>query len=313
MPERSVFDAASRALTLVRQHLVALFVLGLLLEVPMSLLWSALERALTTHVTMGLDTVGALKLAAMVGGGLGVVLVLRLLLQALVWGAASEVFIRDTQHAPAGTLDVLTIAGEKFAAYFASFCAFLVPAVFADLGALIGAFVVLLLAIYVPAAWPVALLLGLLVGLAYVPALIWSNGFALLLIPAAVRGEFGLEGFRTLWRELRGEWLALFAMQLLIFATTIGLVIAGGIVKMFLPDGPSTDWEHLFNLAQSGGWETIMKELVTQPAQWRDYASDGIDCVRDALVFAFSVALVVCWYFPRDRFPSPELNAAARE
>jgi hypothetical protein len=290
MLERSVTDAAARAIDMMRAHFLALFALGLIAATPSAVLWSALQSYAVSHFTSDLSTGSVLRLVASVAVAALVVLVLLLLLEALMWGAMSEALARAERREPVSAIAALSEAGAKFKRYFASYCAFLVPAAAVDIGALL----LLLVLAVVP-----SLGAGAFVALAFmalVPVYVWANGFVLLLVPAAARGHFGAEGFRLFWHELKHEWLSIAGLQLMIYVMAIGLMIAGAVIKFFLPETQPVDWQKLLDLAQHGGWQQMLPQLTAQTSDWRDWLRDGVDVVRDALLFAFSAALGLCWY-----------------
>jgi len=315
LPPRSVFDATSRAITLMGQHFVPLFVVGIVAALPSMVLWTALERFALSHVSFELDQSGAIKLIAEVAGAGLAVMVVLLLVEALMWGALSETLSRIVRHEPDDIGASLSFAGAKFTRYFASYCTFLIPAATVGIALMVLGAVVAL----APGLGTGALLgIGTLIAL---PVYAWAMGFSLMLVPAAIRGHFGAEGFATYWHELKGQWMELFGLQLMLYALGIGLAIGFGILKMFLPDTPSLDWSQYLNgdklqSLQNGNWQDIVEKLLHRPEDWRNYLRDAVDVVRDGLLFAFAGTLAVCWYLPRDTFnpaPAPLANGGKRE
>ena len=290
MTERSVTDATARAFDLVRASFTPLFLIGLLAAAPGEVLWDALEQFALARVSFNLDLASGLRLLGLLAGAAFVVLVLLLLVEALMWGALSEALARVQKNQRPEVGSALAEAGAKLKRYFASYCAFLVPAAVVDIALMCVAALTA-----VRPGWATAGLLALSI-FAALPVYIWAMGFSLLLVPAAVRGHFGAEGFRAFWQELRGEWLGIFGVQLMVYAVSAGLAIAFWILKLFLPDTPSLDWQKMLDLVQQGNWQQAATQMLSQPEDWRSYLRDAVDVVRDALVFAFSGTLALCWY-----------------
>lgn len=309
MTERSALDATRRAFDLLRAHFFPFFVLGLIAAAPSEVLWTALEKFALSHVSFALDLTGAFRLLAILAGAGLAALVLLLLIEALMWGALSEALGRAEKREPVSFTHALVEAGAKFKRYFASYCAFLIPAATVDIALLcVAAFVILVPGFATGSLFALACLIAL-------PIYVWAMGFSLLLVPAAVRGQFGAAGFRAFWAELKGDWSGVFALQATIYAIGLALLIAFGIAKAFLPDTPSPDWQKLLDVVQQGHWQTAVSQMLNQPEDWRTYLRDGVDVIRDGLMFALSGAIALCWY--NGKMPLGELNdrslSAARE